>query len=73
MVKECSMTTPAPDPRAKPLTSTELEEEADANRIEPDAHKLRDTHLPASESELLRDEEHLERPTLPNIARLPPD
>lgn len=65
------MTAQPVDPNVKPLRLSELEEEA--NGIERDSHKLRDTHLPASESESLREEELRETPPLPNITRLPPD
>lgn len=65
------MTASPVDPNEKPLRPSELAE--DANRIERDSHKLRDTRLPASESESLREEEQRETPPVPNITRLPPD
>lgn len=68
------MTDIKPDPAAKPLSSEELQHDADEAGVEADqsTHTQGDTHLPASEGELAGDAESSPA-TERDIAETPPD
>lgn len=62
-------------PKLKPLSADELERDAERIGVESDESVVgegEDTHLPASEAELLKDEKS-ERPSPGKVVALPPD
>lgn len=74
------MTIVRPDPEVKPLSSKELAQDAVAGGAEPDQDVLHsddepggDTHLPASESDALSEEERKKADPERDVTLLPPD